>query len=95
MTLGEVGKFYAPEVEDMIREMNRALRGSMAITMMLGIEERVFAYARLAAQTKGSAPARAGPPGERIEIDAHEMRLARPSAAFNCDHWLFRPAQAT
>ena len=47
VTLGEVGKFYAPEVEDMIREMNRALRGSMAITMMLGIEERVFAYAQV------------------------------------------------
>jgi len=46
VTIGEVGLYYANEVEDMIVEMNRALRGSMAITLMLGIEERLFAYAQ-------------------------------------------------
>ena len=46
VTLGEVGLYYAAEVEDMIVEINRALRGSMAITLMMGIEERLFAYAQ-------------------------------------------------
>jgi len=46
VTIGEVGLYYATEVEDMIAEINRALRGSMAITLMMGIEERLFAYAQ-------------------------------------------------
>ena len=33
----------------MVREINRGLRGSMAITLMMGIEERLFAYAQVQA----------------------------------------------
>ena len=47
MTIGEVALYYAREVEDMVREINRGLRGSMAITLMMGIEERLFAYAQV------------------------------------------------
>lgn len=45
-TLGEVAQYYAEEVEDMISEFNRALRGSMALTLLYGTEERLFALAR-------------------------------------------------
>ena len=45
VSLGEVGKFYPNEVEDMVKEIQRALRGAYAITLLYGVEERMFAYA--------------------------------------------------
>jgi hypothetical protein len=45
VSLGEVGKFYPTEVEDMVAEINRALRGAFAITLLYGVEKRMFAFA--------------------------------------------------
>eukprot|EP00282_Hemiselmis_andersenii_P035475 CAMPEP_0169443170 /NCGR_PEP_ID=MMETSP1042-20121227/9215_1 /TAXON_ID=464988 /ORGANISM="Hemiselmis andersenii, Strain CCMP1180" /LENGTH=376 /DNA_ID=CAMNT_0009554385 /DNA_START=57 /DNA_END=1187 /DNA_ORIENTATION=- len=45
VSIGEVGKFYPGEVEDMIYQINGALRGSLALTLLYGVEERFFALA--------------------------------------------------
>jgi len=45
-TLGEVGLYYRGEVEDMLYEINQGLRGHMAVTLLFGVEERLFAHAQ-------------------------------------------------
>eukprot|EP00281_Chroomonas_sp_CCMP1168_P030082 CAMPEP_0206244066 /NCGR_PEP_ID=MMETSP0047_2-20121206/17950_1 /ASSEMBLY_ACC=CAM_ASM_000192 /TAXON_ID=195065 /ORGANISM="Chroomonas mesostigmatica_cf, Strain CCMP1168" /LENGTH=374 /DNA_ID=CAMNT_0053669243 /DNA_START=125 /DNA_END=1249 /DNA_ORIENTATION=+ len=45
-TLGEVGKFYFGEVDDMLFEINGALRGAFALTMLYGFEDRFYAYSQ-------------------------------------------------
>lgn len=45
-TIGEVGKYYFGEVEDMIYEINGALRGAFALTLLYGVEERLLAYSQ-------------------------------------------------
>lgn len=40
-----MSKFYYAECEDMILQVNKALRGSLALTLLYGVEERMFALA--------------------------------------------------
>mmetsp|Transcript_50479 Transcript_50479/g.114989 ORF Transcript_50479/g.114989 Transcript_50479/m.114989 type:complete len:380 (+) Transcript_50479:2-1141(+) len=44
--LGEVGLYHQKECEDMIHEMHRALRGSMAVTLLSGVEGRCKALSQ-------------------------------------------------
>lgn len=40
----EVHEYFADEVDDMVYEMNRALRGHLAVQLLNGYEERMAAY---------------------------------------------------
>lgn len=40
-----MSKYYYAEVEDMALQVNAALRGSLAVTLLYGFEERMFAMA--------------------------------------------------
>jgi hypothetical protein len=45
LSLREVAKYYWKEVVPMMQEINKALRGYMAVTLLSGVEERLFCYA--------------------------------------------------
>lgn len=41
----QVGELYFNEADEMLVEINRAMRGAFALTLLYGFEERMFAYA--------------------------------------------------
>ena len=43
--MAEVAKFYGEEAEDMLWELSGLLRGSLAVTLTYGFEERLFEVA--------------------------------------------------
>lgn len=43
--VSEVNKYFAKETDDMLYEIQRALRGHLAVTLLTGCEERMAAYA--------------------------------------------------
>ncbi|KAG5187675.1 hypothetical protein JKP88DRAFT_260250 [Tribonema minus] len=45
-TVGYVARYYTQEVDDLIYELGRSLRSTIAVTMLLGIEERLMTYAQ-------------------------------------------------
>ena len=44
--VSEVHEFFGGEVDDMLYEIQRGLRGHLAVTLLSGFEERMAAYAQ-------------------------------------------------
>ena len=50
--VSEVAEFFGDEVDDMLYEIQRGLRGHLAVTLLSGFEERMAAYAETQKRSK-------------------------------------------
>jgi len=46
LSIGEVGQRHTEECQEMITEIAKSLPGTLAVTLMYGVEERLFAYSQ-------------------------------------------------
>ena len=79
--VSEVGTYFGDEADDMLYEIQRALRGHLAVTLLAGCESRMAAYAATQARSKQdnrlARVARASPTRNGFFYDLSTTALAR------------------
>ena len=98
--VSEVNKYFGDETDRMTAEIQRALRGHLAVTLLIGAEERMAAYAetqrRSKADDRAAAVSEASPFRNRFFYDISTSALERDfpdPCPMHTEYWEYGQAQ--